>query len=73
MAKHWSTYGGKGLSDRQIFAIDKMAKENGFADGLEIIRSVNNMSRSKASTQLADKFRAKELVDNVFEKYGRKK
>ena len=41
MARHWSTYSGKRLSDRQIYAIDKMAKENGFADGLELIRSVN--------------------------------
>jgi hypothetical protein len=68
MARHWSAY--VGVTERQAYALDRMAKEAGFADGQRLLTEVGSCSSSKLSKMDRPSLRA--LIDECFEQYGRK-
>lgn len=72
MARHWASYAGQGLTDKQVRALDLMAAEHGFSDGLALIAEANGLSRSKANKQMSeDRHKARQMLDAAFANYGR--
>ena len=70
MARHWSAYAGAGLTDRQVKAADAIARSHGLGDGLDAIAKASGKSRSKAGKELANKHKARQLMDELFDRYG---
>lgn len=67
MARHWSQYAGSGLTDKQIRAADRIAQTLGYGDGLSAIAAANGISRSKATKESANRHKANQLIDRLFE------
>lgn len=67
MARHWSAY--VGVSEKQAYALDKMAEEHDFYDGRELLCSVASCSSSKLGKM--DRLTLRRHLDEAFEKYGR--
>lgn len=72
MAQHWTSYTGQSLTDKQVRALDSMARTHGMADGLAVLAAANGLSRSKAGKLAADRHKVRDLLDEAFTAYGRK-
>lgn len=64
----WAKY--VAVTDRQAYALDRMADENGFADGAELLADVAEVSRSKLSKMAS--YQLRKAVDDAFRTYGSK-
>lgn len=71
MARHWSEYAqaAKHLSDKQIRALDAMAREHDIGSGLDLLAEIRGCSRSKAARM--SKHQAWSAVDRAFAEFGR--
>lgn len=69
MAKHWSTY-VPNLTEKQAWALDKMAEAHGLGDGMDLLMKVSRCSRSKVGS--FDRLTMRKYVDECFSTYGRK-
>jgi hypothetical protein len=70
MARHWSVFVSGGLTEKQAWAIDKMAEDAGMGEGINLLMDVSGCSRSKV--QKMDRLTLRKFVDAVFKKYGKK-
>lgn len=68
MAKHWSTY-VSGVTEKQAWALDRMAEAHGIGDGIDLLMKVSGHSRSKIGK--LDRLTLRPILDECFETYGR--
>lgn len=69
MARHWSAFVG-GISEKQAYALDKMAWANGIGDGMDLLTRLTGYSRSKVGKM--DRLSMRHVIDKAFNEYGRK-
>lgn len=67
MARHWSAF--VGVSEKQAYALDKMAEAAGKGDGMDILMEATGYSRSKVGKM--DRLSLRHAVDKCFKEYGR--
>lgn len=67
MARHWSAF--VAVSERQAYALDKMAADAGIGDGMDLLMEISGKSRSKIGKM--DRLTLRHMVDEAFSKYGR--
>lgn len=68
MASHWSRF--VSVSEKQAYALDKMAEEHGIGDGMDLLMKLTGNSRSKVGKMDSRSLRL--VVDQAFKEYGRK-
>lgn len=68
MAKHWSTYVG-GISQAQAGALDKMARDAGKGDGMDLLMEVSGYSRSRVGKM--DRLSLRPHIDECFARFSR--
>lgn len=67
MAQHWSAL--VGVTEKQAYALDRMAREAGLDDGMDLLMKVSGCSRSKIGR--LDRLTLRQHLDTAFEQYGR--
>jgi hypothetical protein len=69
MARHWSAF--VSCSDKQAYALDKMAEEHDLGDGMSLLMKITGNSRSKVGQM--DAISLRHAIDKAFKEYGRAK
>lgn len=67
MARHWSAYVSS-VSERQAYALDKMAAAADLGDGMDLLMKLSGYSRSKVGKM--DRLTMRHLLDAAFSEYG---
>jgi hypothetical protein len=67
MARHWSAF--VAVTEKQARALDKMAQDNGYGDGMDLLMEVSGDSRSKVGKR--DRLTVAGYVDECFKRFGR--
>ena len=57
-----------GLTERQAFALDRMARENDIWDGMDLLIKISGRSRSSIGRLDPDDVR--QLIDEAFRRWG---
>ena len=68
MATHWSRW-VRGVSERQAYALDRMARDNDLGDGMDLLMEISGRSRS--SVGRLDAIDVRHLIDEAFRRWGR--
>jgi hypothetical protein len=63
MARHWSVYCG-GVTERQGMALDRIARERGIGDGMDLLMDLTGYSRSKVGKM--DRASLRPYLDEAF-------
>ena len=66
MARHWSAY--TDVSTNQGIALDRMARQHGIGDGMDLLMRLTGGSRSKVGKM--DYASLRPFLDDAFERYG---
>lgn len=68
MARHWSAFVG-GVTEKQGMALDRMARDAGIGDGMDLLIQLTGKSRSKIGKM--DRASLRPVLDEAFDKYGK--
>jgi hypothetical protein len=69
MARHWSRF-VSGVTERQAYALDRMAQEADKGNGMALLMEVLGCSSSKVGR--TDSIDMRKAVDECFRRWGRK-
>ena len=67
MAQHWSRF--VSVSEKQAYALDKMAQDAGIGNGMDLLMKLTGYSRSKVGKMDSRSLRL--VVDEAFKTYGK--
>lgn len=67
MARHWSVF-VSGVTEKQAYALDKMAERHNKGDGMDLLTEQARCSRSKIGKM--DRLSLRKYIDQCFELYA---
>lgn len=65
MARHWSVF--VAVTEKQGMALDRMARDAGMGDGMDLLMQLTGKSRSKIGKM--DRASLRPVLDEAFDKY----